>query len=384
MKTSKNDIEHLTEAFLADGLTAREQAELQQLLKVAENKDYFKKMYTLWYAAHYNDDNVEQALQRALFRLNRQRQQPRKNMELGWFFTFRKIAAALLIAFSLGAAFHYWADPRKYDGTNPMSSLIASKVIVPLGSHSQVELPDGTLVSLNAGSNLHYKSSFGMEHREVWLEGEGYFKVVKNAIPFIVKAKDVTIKALGTEFNVKAYPEENTVQTTLVNGVVTVAQTNAPAEAKEMTLKPKQTVTIYQQTGAENTVQNKAAKPAANPTAGKPAREMEVAKENVELKDDIDIELYTSWKDPRWVFQSEPLSDLAMKLQRRYNVQFIIADKDLKQYPVSGILTDETLEQVLDVIKTIAPVNYSVKKRIVTLSINPHQKKYFDEQMKIQ
>ena len=373
-------MEHLTEAFLTDGLTAREQTELQQLLKVAENKAYFKEMYMLWYAANHKSDkeNVEQAIQRILFRINGQQRRKRTNHE--WLFSFRKMAAAVFISFVLGALLFYIIN-----GTSKSESLITSletsKVTTPLGSRSQVELPDGTLVTLNAGSNLRYQTSFGRQSREVWLEGEGYFKVVKNtSVPFIVKAKDVTIKALGTEFNVKAYPEEKTVQTTLVNGSVSVRQTNAPGNAEEIMLKPKQTVTIYEQTATAKVVQDEMKQPAVNRVQNQIAEN--VTAENVELKKEINTDLYTSWKDDRWVIESELLSDLAMKLQRRFDVQIIIADDALKQYPFNGILADETLEQVLEIMKSIAPINYSINKKTVTLKINPHQRKFFDELMK--
>jgi len=384
MITSEKNLERLTESFLNEGLTAGEQTELQKLLKVPENKEYFKKMYVLWYNAQYAVDNdyVEKALQKALFRIEeKEKQQYRREKMFEWYHSFWKIAAAILIAFTLGAVSYHIVDSRKQSGSSSFTSLATSKVSVPLGSLSMVELPDGTSVTLNAGSNLHYRNSYGQGSREVWLEGEGYFKVVKNAaIPFIVNAKNVTIKALGTEFNVKAYPEEKIVQTTLVNGIVTVKQINAAGNFPEIMLKPKQMVTIYEQTATANTVHNDSAQRITNlqpdQTVGKPAIE------NVELKEDINTALYISWKDPRWVFESEPLSDLAMKLQRRYDVKIIITEDALKQYPFNGILTDETLEQVLDIMKSIAPINYSINKKTVTLSMNTRHKKYFDALMK--
>jgi len=88
MTTSGKNIEQLTEAFLTEGLTSREQTELQKLLKVAENKVFFKKMYAIWYAANHVSDkeNVEQALHRVLFKLNQQ--QLRKQTKSGWFISF--------------------------------------------------------------------------------------------------------------------------------------------------------------------------------------------------------------------------------------------------------------------------------------------------------
>ena len=295
--------------------------------------------------------------------------------------SFRKMAAAILISFTLGSVFYHIVGHRIQNNETLVASQEISRVMTPLGSRSQVELSDGTLVSLNAGSSLRYSNSFGRENREVWLEGEGYFMVVKNtAIPFIVRAKDVTIQALGTEFNVKAYPEEKTVQTTLVNGLVSIRQTNTSVHTKEIMLKPKQTVTIYEPAEIINPVKDKMAQPTTNRTPDRIAEKMTT--DNTELKDNINIEQYTSWKDARWVIESEPLDELAVKLQRRYDVQIMITDDALKKYPFNGILADETLEQVLEIMKSIAPINYSIRKKTVTLSINPHQKKFFDEMIK--
>ena len=388
MTTSKKNMEQLTESFLNEGLTAREQANLQELLKEPENRDFFKKTYMLWHNAHHAGDEeyVEKALQRVLSRITGQQQQQQQQQylrqdESGWQFQFRKMAAAVLIAFALGAVSYHLFAYRAQSASTSMATVETSKVMTPLGSQSLVELPDGTLVTLNAGSNLHYATSYGQGTRDVCLEGEGYFKVVKNAaVPFIVKAKDVVIKALGTEFNVKAYPEENIVQTTLVNGLVTVKQTNVD-DAQEITLKPRQTVTYYEHIATVNDVQDEPEAQPANSLPPVQAAE-KVTVEKVELKNNIRTELYTSWKDPRWVIESELLSDLAVKLERRYDVQIIIADDVLKQYPFNGTLTNETLEQVLDIMKSIAPINYTLRKKTVRLSINPYHKKYFDELMK--
>ena len=423
MTITRHTIEQLTESFLTDGLTNREKIELQQLLKEAGNRDYFRKMYILWYFKHHvrDPEDVENALQQTLIRLSMappceqteitpvdgrlatesSRKQtemtsvasrpadktpPRKQTGIGWFIPFLRIAAVVAISFLMGVLYHHTFQKRTPHGDPLLVAVDTSMVMTPLGSRSQVKLPDGTLVSLNAGSTLNYESTYGRGIREVWLEGEGYFKVVTNpSIPFVVKAKDVIIKAMGTEFNVKAYPEETTVQTTLVSGVLSVRQVKESDKVDEtdktgeMMLKPKQTVTIYEHAATLSDETDNQIQPDVLPSV---QATVKAEKEKIELKNNIKTEIYTSWKDPHWVFESELLSDLSLKLQRRYDVQIIITDDALKHYPFTGILADETLEQVLDIMKTIAPINYSIRKKTVTLSINPHQRKYFDELMK--
>ena len=379
MTESKQDIESLTFAFLYEGLNPQEQARLQQLLKASEHKVYFKKMYTIWYTANHTlkKENVEHALQKTLFRIHTQTEKDNRRTTHQPSFPFKKMAAAVLFSFVLGAVYHLL---NLQQATLPFIAAGEScRIIVPLGSISQVELPDGSFVTLNAGSKMRYHTTFGKDSREVWLEGEGYFKVVKNAdVPFVVRAKEVAIKALGTEFNVKAYPDEKMVQTTLVNGLVSIQQEKASSNSKELMLKPKQTVTIYD-TGTS--MMEDVSEPIKKDVTMQYADTHDPA---IILKNEVQTELYTSWKDSRWVIESESLEKLAMKMQRRFDVQIVIADNELKQYPFTGILTDETLEQVLDIMKSVTPINYTINKKMVWLSINPKQRKFFEESMKQQ
>ena len=381
MNEQKKDIESLTFAFLKEGLNQKDQIRLQHLLKTPENKDYFKKMYTIWQTANHplQKENVEQAFQKTMFRINEQAEKDNRRITHPSSFSFRKMVAAVFLSFLLGSAITYLLNNLQQTSHPVIATVDSCSVMVPMGSMSRVELPDGSLVTLNAGSILRYNTTFGKDSREVWLEGEGYFKVVKNAdIPFVVRAKEVAIKALGTEFNVKAYPDEKMVQTTLVNGLVSIQQEDALSDSKELMLKPKQTVTIYD---ASANVKEDVLEPVKEEAAIQSA---DPPKPTVELKKEVKTELYTSWKDSRWVIESEVLEELAMKLQRRFDVQIIITDNELKQYPFNGILTDETLEQVLDIMKSVVPINYNISKKIVHLSINPEQRKFFEESMKKQ
>ncbi|NJK96971.1 MAG: FecR domain-containing protein [Bacteroidales bacterium] len=119
-----------------------------------------------------------------------------------------------------------------------------------MGSKSSIRLPDGTEVVLNAGSKLTYDFSYGITSREVSLIGEGYFKVAKQKnSPFIVKTAKAHIKALGTEFNVKAYPEENEVEAILVEGTIQVNKFDLKKRRIELSdsgiiLKPGQKILI--------------------------------------------------------------------------------------------------------------------------------------------
>ena len=102
-------------------------------------------------------------------------------------------------------------------------------------------------------------------------------------------------------------------------------------------------------------------------------------KRDVEINRNINPVVYTSWKDNRWLIESEPLASLAIKLERRYNVKISINTKALQEYKFTGIIKDETLEQVLDVIRMSAPINYSINNNKVELIENETFKNSYDE-----
>ena len=104
-------------------------------------------------------------------------------------------------------------------------------------------LPDGSTVWLNAGSRLTYDSLYGTTLREVTLSGEAYFDVVKNPKkPFIIHTGKINIRVLGTVFNVKSYPEEQTIETSLIKGSIEVSFPSQPS--KKIILKPNQKLII--------------------------------------------------------------------------------------------------------------------------------------------
>ena len=160
-------------------------------------------------------------------------------------YTFVRIAAIILVSFGLGFVANYIIDNRK-----TVSMAAFQEVVAPLGSQTQVLLPDQSVVVLNAGSKIRYYSNFGVKNREIWLQGEGYFTVAKNREKsFIVRAGSLVIKALGTQFNVKAYPTENTIETALVEGKVKIERIKTDPRNNKMVagigfLTPKGAINI--------------------------------------------------------------------------------------------------------------------------------------------
>ncbi|MBN1416990.1 MAG: FecR family protein [Bacteroidales bacterium] len=240
--------------------------------------------------------------------------------------------------------------------------LTYSEYSVPYGSKSHMTLPDGSSVWLNAGSKIVYSSQYGIRNRDLKLEGEAHFTVLKAKQPFMVHTKNLTVAAIGTVFNIKAYPEEKTIETTVEQGVVKITNNIAgkwTAQPVLIMTRQKATYTLAEEyterTGNDYKTNSKASH---DHKSGEPARK-EVGK--ITISNNIMSSIYTSWKDEKWIIEHEELQSLAIKLERRYNIKFIFTDESLKHYIFSGILMDETLEQVLEAIKLTAPIGFKIE-----------------------
>jgi ferric-dicitrate binding protein FerR (iron transport regulator) len=280
---------------------------------------------------------------------------------------FIRYAAVFILAFILGSIFTI-ALYRNKTGNLVTGDESMQEVSSPLGSKSRVVLSDGTEVWLNAGSRLRYANSYNSNHRDVYLEGEGFFNVKKNPKkPFIVKASDIYIKAYGTSFNVKAYTDEGTITTTLVEGIVKVQGYKKTKGKFEISLKPKEKLIYFKNDSARITVTEILQSETRNNNSECiQGRNAPVTLDNVQ-----NTGLYTSWKDDRWILEREKFENLVVMLGRRYNVQFICESNELKDLRFSGSIRKETLEQVLDILKLTAPLNYEIKDGIVKITPDP-------------
>lgn len=224
------------------------------------------------------------------------------------------------------------------------------------GSKSKVELPDGSVVWLNAGSKLTYNKEFGQTLREVTLSGEGFFDVAKmKDKPFIIHTSNINIKVLGTVFNVKAYPEDKRTETSLIRGRIEVTIKNRPND--KIILAPSEKLVV------END-EAQAVKATAKPGAGSDEPRSQgplvaVNKLRYNLTDSSVAE--TEWIRNRLVFRDESLRDLAVRMERWYGVTIDITDQQLADVRLNGTFNDETLPQALNELKEFIPFHYEQK-----------------------
>ena len=247
------------------------------------------------------------------------------------------------------------------------------------GERATIHLPDGSKVVLNACSYISYPSNFGENTRELTLTGEGYFDVQTNPdMPFMVKTSGLNIKAFGTVFNVRAYLDEDAVETTLVRGDVSIeTQTNKHI----VSLKPAQVITIPKDLIRTNHETEYSSRTATQENDLKQSEtiysEKSQTKEAV-LIDKINPEVYTSWKDNKWIIESESLESLATKIERKYDVVISIEGETIKNYVFSGTLKNLPLEQVLETIRLNAPIQYTVIEKNVLISEDKQLIKKFE------
>ncbi|MGK2864132.1 MAG: FecR family protein [Chitinophagaceae bacterium] len=232
----------------------------------------------------------------------------------------------------------------------------SEKIITQNGTRTRSLLHDGTTVWLNAGSKLSYDNDFSGSTREVSLEGEAFFDVVKQPNrPFIVHTSGIDIRVLGTEFNVKSYPDDKNVETTLYKGAVQVFR-HEDSLSKAIHMAPNQKLIVSKQ--------------AANPS-------LKLSEERKSFAGEVNTSLFTithidstktdsarfetAWLYSRLEFRRDNFEELAKKLERWYNVNIIFKDDKVKKLNFNGSFEKETVDQAFNYLKQTILFNYKIE-----------------------
>ncbi len=379
---NKHHVDELIAGYLKNELSEDQLIELHTWIQQSKkNKFYFDECREIWITSNSieNKTRYNSVLAFEKFLENTEDETPVFLLNRKTWLNVGKYAALLLVAFFLGGA----AFTKFFTNTNDLLSDRYSEIVVPRGAKAQFTLLDGTQVTLNAGSKLRYNNKYGIKDRNVELEGEAYFKVAKDKDrPFIVKTSHISVKALGTEFNVKAYPADKTIETTLVEGAVKVEKLEGKNEYGDILLKPNQKITFYkseelQEEKEEYTKKGEMAKIRdAAPEKIKPVYEL--------VKENVKVEPLISWKENKWIIEKEDLSKLAIDLERKFDIQISFETERLKHFRFTGTLLDEPLEQVLKVMSFTAPLNYEISGKNVTLSEKENFEKIYKKLYKEQ
>lgn len=209
-------------------------------------------------------------------------------------------------------------------------------VTVDAGQKANMTLPDGSKVWINSASSIKYDNSYNKKERKVYLSGEAYFEVApKKECPFKVLTKDgLTVEALGTKFNVKAYDTDAEVQSTLLKGKVLVSH-----DEDGIVLEPNDKLT-YDKTSRLWT------------------------KSRITKSDEV-----LAWMYNRLYFEGETLQDIANELERMYAVSIDFASEDIRGITFSGTIKNNSLQNILSLIVAVSPVpiEYSINDSTILI-----------------
>lgn len=224
-----------------------------------------------------------------------------------------------------------------------------NEVVIPYGKKSQLILEDGTKVWLNAGSHMAFPTKFDQKKREVFLEGEAYFEVAHNkSRPFCVNTNEISIKVLGTKFNISAYQSDHLTETVLIEGKVSVSERSALGLFNEETiLSPHQKASYNKE------------------------------KQTISVRDEPDVEFVIAWTEGWFKFSKQSLNEVLNKLQRYYNVQFVYDNEFPTTDLISGKLDlKDSIDQVMNALSDVANLHYrysgnkiKIDKKIIKLNM---------------
>ena len=317
----KNYIQQLVELFGHNSYSAGTQKKVQQWLADEEHVDEKNEaLRELWEQAGEQriPDGMQQSIQRMRQNLGMQSVTSQRNYQL----LIWRAAAIFLLAVSSISIYLMLEKDR------PEKDLV--ECYIPTAAIHELTLPDGTDVMLNSKSTLLYPEQFTGATRSVYLIGEANFKVKPDKKhPFIVKANDYQVTALGTEFNVNAYPESNELIATLLEGCVKVEFNNLMSN---VILKPN-----------EQLIYNKQTK-----------------QYNLRLPEISDV---TAWQRGELVFSNMYLEDIFTHLERKFPYTFIYSLHNMKKNTYSFRFRNQaTLEEVMEIIsQVVGDVNSVIK-----------------------
>jgi transmembrane sensor len=326
--------------------------------------DFYKKKFHLlkeyWENKNSITTDTDKALQKILLQIKEEKNEGetkvvalpgQKTKTFPFFFRFSKVA--IVISVCIAAAFFILKKSNHHSIASLEPKTFPWHIKeTPKGEKSTIILADGTKVIMNSDSRLKFPASFSGETREVYLTGEAFFDVAHNAkVPFIIHTSKMNIKVLGTEFNVRSYPEDSTSETTLIRGLIEVTLNDRPSD--KIILRPKEKLVV------SNEPSSKHISSIASSSPTQEARLLISSLHYVSAKDSAIVE--TSWLDNKLVFQDESFGKLAKDMERRYGINIRFTNDGLKDYRFTGVFETETIDEALKALKLTEKFNYKIE-----------------------
>ncbi|GAB3253778.1 FecR family protein [Larkinella harenae] len=239
------------------------------------------------------------------------------------------VAAVIILVSGLVLFFYPSGQPSATETTASTTALVNTKRQVV-----RHQLPDGSQVWLNPEAKIRYtRQAFSETAREVSIEGEAFFDVTKDASrPFYVKSNSLIIKVLGTSFNVKTSPDQSRYEVSVVTGKVSVSAPDNAGKEKTVLLQPRQQAVFEATSGRLTSI------------------EFSRFREKVE-----------TWQPISLTFEDEKLSEIAIRLQKRYGIKVRLANSRLANCRLKATFDHNRLSEILDITTQMVEATYEMR-----------------------
>lgn len=310
--------------FLTHRCTPEEMKEVDRWITADQaNADWLFEMERIWTLKdqlRFSDQQeIEMAYARFMSGLQEKDREVKTIRKRPVYLSWIKYAAAIVLVGLLSTNLYFLVKEKP----STMNT-----VEVPNGQRASLTLSDGTKVWLNSHSKFTYPAQFSSKNRDVKLEGEGFFEVVRNEeAPFVVHADLLQVKVLGTKFNVRVYEEEPS-SITLAEGKVEVATNDSE---HKVTLRPNEQVVYSKENG-------------------------------LAVNKSVNASLIKSWTVGEAAYVNELLSDIIADLERRFDVHITVKDQELNnELFTSRFKETATIDQVLTLLKDTRRLDYTIQ-----------------------
>ena len=338
MLVNKERLQHLLAIYAEGNISHSEYEELVALIQRLDAEDaVYESMDTVWgnlqenllWNNTSNDSLYKKIIEDQRFHSGQSQNSHRQNasvLRLPWL----RIAAGILAIVAVSALYFYFRSKPAPELAAENQTLI--KFSTTAGMRKHLQLPDSSVVWLNAGSSISYPPTFSKTSREVYLKGEGFFDVAHDASKkFIVHTGAISTEVLGTAFNINAYSPQ-TLTVTVLRGKVSVADS-----ANELAVLT-------------------------------PNRQLKLAGEKITILD-VNAADIVSWKDGELVLNNVNMGEAAEIIARWFNVSFVFGNAALQKCSVSvSFLEGENINEVMDVISGLNNFQYRIENNKVTIS----------------
>jgi ferric-dicitrate binding protein FerR (iron transport regulator) len=293
-----------------------------------DNKQYFEQVKNIWDASDKQIDpkkiNTTEALEKVHGRI------PEIFPKRTFWYYWQKVAAVLILPLAIGTLLLFYLNSQR---TISSSEIVYNEIFTAFGTRSSIRLADSTLVWLNSGSSIRYPNKFDNQNRKVFLKGEAYFEVESDVFrPFIVQTSNLQVQSTGTKFNVFDFDSESEAEVTLVSGKISVKGNIGSDSQFILDMNPDQHLNYNKQTAEKYITEE-------------------------------DTYKYIAWKDGKLIFRNEPMSEVVKKISLIFNVDIELQGIELQDYRYRATFQEESLEEILKLLKLSAPINFKEVER---------------------